>query len=569
MRIGVKNMEREKILLVLLPFWSTLMPPLGIAALKSYLQQYNYDVTVIDANTEDQFKELQEKYFNTLKGYIPPGRQGNFYNVGNDVLRNHMMAHLHYDDETGYNRLIKIIIYQTYFTDISEPHVKELDEILCEFYSRLEHYLIALIQEEGPTVLGLSVFEDTLPASLFSFKITKEKYPHIRTVIGGGVFTSRMAVGSPNWQLFLEKTPYIDKILVGEGEILFRKYLAGELPPSQKVATLEEINGETLDLSTVGVPDFSGLNMEYYLYQGTYTSRGCPFQCSFCSETVFWRNYRKKDAKQIVREMMHLYRQYDSQLFLMGDSLLNPIVNDLAGELLDTDTAIYWDGYIRADRHVCDLENTRMWRRAGFYRARLGIESGSQHVLDLMDKKIRVQQVKDALASLAHAGIKTTTYWVIGHPGETEEDFRMTLDFIEELKDCIYEVDCNPFEYYLAGQAHSPRWVGEHKHLSVYPGSAKDMLIIQTYTLDCQPSREETYKRVSRFIQHCKQLGIPNPYSLYDIFKADERWKAIHKNAVPAAAEFKGSRTYIDECKHVQDILFAKKSDMEDTTFSF
>jgi hypothetical protein len=569
--MNMNKTNREKILLASMPFWATLMPPLGISVLKSYLQQYGYDVTTRDLNTESQFKEPQEKYFRTLKGYVPDSSRGNFYNIGNDVIRNHMMAYLHRapGDEARYTRLVKSIVYQTYFVDIGDEQVREMDRVLGDYYRRLEAYFVDLLERERPTVLGLSVLEDTLPSSLFAFRLCKQKYPGIRTVMGGGIFTSRLALGSPNWRSFLEKTPYIDKILVGEGEILFRKFLTGQLAPGQKVATLADIGGEAVDIDNAPVPDFSDLDMEYYPYQGAYSSRGCPFQCSFCSETVFWGTYRKKNAGQIARELLELYRQYGFQLFLMGDSLLNPVADGLARELLKSDTTLYWDGYLRADKHVCDMENTLLWRRGGFYRARLGIESGSQHVLDLMGKQITVEQVKEALVSLARTGIKTTTYWVIGHPGESEDDFQATLDFIEEMKDYIYEVDCNPFEYYLAGQVNSGRWAGKGKDRLLYPADGASLLAIQTYILDCEPAREEIYRRVSRFTEHCRRLDIPNPYSLHDIFKADERWKRIHKNAVPAVAQFKNTGGCIAECKGVEKEITARKTDMETMNFSF
>ena len=73
---------------------------------------------------------------------------------------------------------------------------------------------------------------------------------------------------------------------------------------------------------------------------------------------------------------MHL-----SQLFLLTDSLLNPVMDDLSRELIAGDHSIYWDGYLRADASVCDPDRTIRWRQGGFYRARLGLESASPGVL--------------------------------------------------------------------------------------------------------------------------------------------------------------------------------------------
>ena len=567
-----KSLIDEKILLVLLPFWTPLIPPLGLACLKSFLEPYGCVVKTVDANVENKFREEYDMYFEVLREYIPGDKQtkGNyFYNIGQDVLRNHMMAHLNYEDEAQYIELVKVLVYKTFYCHIEDQVILELNKIISRFYSRLENYVIDLLNKEKPGILGLSVYSGTLPTSMFVFKLTREKYPHIKTVMGGGIFADQLAIGSADLDFFLEKTPYIDKIFVGEGEILFLKFLQGELPESQRVYTLKDINGEILDLALANIPDFSNFELLHYPNLATYTSRGCPFQCSFCSETINWGFYRKKKAKQVVDELKKIHEKYGYQLFLMGDSLLNPVITDIARELLEENVSLYWDSYLRADKPVCNIENTLLWRRAGFYRARLGIESGSPRVLGLMSKQITPQQVKDAVSSLAYAGIKTTTYWVVGHPGETEEDFQMTLDLIESLKDDIYEAMCNPFEYFLTGEVNSREWAKKNKNILLYPEKARDLLVVQTWIMDGKPSRRETFRRVIRFVEHCNKLGIPNPYSINEIFKADERWKRLHENSVPSLVEFKNPDAAVDENKNVEKILYAKNTLKEEINFSF
>ncbi len=563
-----KYVGKEKILLALLPFWPPQIPPLGISCLKSFLQTHGFRVKTVDANIEEAFNEIDNKYFDTLKEYVPVNKRGNFYNVGQDVLRNHMMAHLNKKDEKEYLDLVKLIIYNTFYTAVDDDSVLQLTHILSEFYKRLEHYILHLLDKEKPTLLGLSVNRGNLPASMFTFKRTREKYPHIKTVMGGPVFAQSLCMGTPDFDHFLEKTrDYIDKIIIGEGEHLFLKLLQGELSESQRVHTVEEINKKMLDLSSVDIPDFSDLNLRFYPNLAAYTSRSCPFQCSFCSETIYWGKYRRKRAEQIVDELTRLYTKHKHQLFLMCDSLLNPVATEVAEEFINSDFSIYWDGYLRIDKSTCDSENVLKWRRGGLYRARLGIESGSQHVLEAMGKKIPIEQIKASISTLAHAGIKTTTYWVIGHPGETEEDFLLTLDMLEELKDDIFEAWCSPFNYYLTGQVKSQQWA--EKSILLYPKNAKDMLVVQTRVLDCMPSREEAYTRMNRFVAHCNKLGIPNPYSLIDFYKADERWKELHKNAVPPLVDFENSNIYIDENKKVKHLVTAQKKLSDDLSFDF
>ena len=415
--------------------------------------------------------------------------------------------------------------------------------------------------------MGCSVFESTLPASLFVARLTKTAYPHIKTLLGGGVFSEQLALGSPNWELFLQKTPYIDRFIIGEGENLLLHHLENRLPGTGKVVTLQTIGSQTLDLSTAEIPDFSDFDLGQYPFIAAYTSRSCPYQCSFCSETVFYGKYRKKKAQQIVREMTALYRQHGRQLFLMCDSLLNPVVDPLARAFGDSPQILYWDGYLRVDPRACDPDNTLLWRRGGFYKAKLGIESGSPRILEQMDKRITPPQIRQTVASLAYAGIKTSACWVIGHPGETEQDFQCTLDLLAELKDDIYEVWCSPFYYYPSAQANMNGW--EKETYPLYPPWAAELLLIQTWYPTCEPSRPETYRRMYRFVQHCQRLGIPNPYTLHDLYKADLRWKKLHENAVPAIMDFDKIGAYIDDTGKVKKILKAQSRKQEDGDFGF
>jgi radical SAM superfamily enzyme YgiQ (UPF0313 family) len=536
-----KNNQRyQKILLMLLPFHPPLIPPLGMACLKSFLQPHGYSVKTIDANLEEELREYYSHYFQVLGEHIPPHRQANFYNIGNELLRNHMMACIHYENENEYRELVKKLINKTFFCDFSNVLVDQLNAILERYYSSFKTYLLKVLDKEKPDVLGLSIFKGTIPSSLFAFRLAREIYPGILTVMGGGVLADQLAEGSPELEFFIKKTPYIDKILIGEGENLFLKLLQGQLPGSRKVYTLKDLQPHFVDLSSVNIPDFSDYDVGSYPYLANYTSRSCPFQCTFCGETIFWGTYRKKKPEQVVNEMRELYTKYKRQLYLMCDSLLNPTLDKLTNGLAHHGLPVYFDGYLRIDPPVCRRENTLRWRQGGYYRARLGVESGSQRILDLMHKKITIEQIKSAVASLANAGIKTTTYWIVGYPGETEEDFQQTLDLIEEMQDDIYEAEANPFWYYLNALVKSHDWA---KHCeTLYPEKAREMLILQTRVLNIPPLPEERFVRLCRFVKHCHRLGIPNPYSLSDIYQADQRWNGLHKNAVPPLNDFYQSK---------------------------
>ena len=563
----IESSAKEKILLTMLPFWSPLIPPLGIACLKSFLSRHGYRVTTVDANIEDRFREFHTNYFSCLEQVVPPNKWGNYFVTGKDVLQNHLMAHLHYTDGDEYRELVKILVAKTFYTDIDPTVIETLIHLVQEFYNDLEHYFEEILKREEPDVIGFSVFETNLPTSLFIARLARRMNPSIKSVMGGGVFSEQLAPGSPNWDLFLKKNDCIDAFIIGEGELLFLKYLQRELPADKTIFTIEDIGSRAMEMSGAPLPNFDDFDLDAYLMAASYGSRSCPFQCKFCSETIQWGNYRKKEGQQIAAELKELRRKSGRQLFLLCDSLLNPVATDLAEALIDEEQAIYWDGYLRADKPVTNRENTLMWRRGGFYKAKLGIESGSQRVLDLMNKKITVEQVKEAVISLADAGIKTSTCWVIGYPGESEEDFQQTLNLIEELQDHIYEVWGCPFYYYPTGQVDTRTWAD--KRYLLYPEKNRDMLWVDTWVADCTPSREEAYRRMNRFAEHCRSLGVPNPYTVHELYKADERWKQLHENAVPSFEEFEGGGASVDDRHKVKKLKRAPRTRELDGDFTF
>jgi hypothetical protein len=330
---------------------------------------------------------------------------------------------------------------------------------------------------------------------------------------------------------------------------------------------LKDIEAQRLDIAMLESPNLSDFDLSRYPFNAASVSKSCSHQCRFCSVVASFGEYRQKNITQAVEQLRELYKRHGVQLFHMLDSLANHFMTDLANELIKQDLSLYLDFYMRVSDEVCDPEKTFLWRRGGLYRTRMGIETGSTCLLEKMNKGITVEQSKAAIRSLALAGIKTTTYFVVGFPGETEEDFQQTLDFITELKNDIWQMECNPFYYYYAGQPEGDKWA--NFRMQLYPEYARNFLISQTWILNCPPSREERFKRMFRLVEHCKKLGIPNPYSSEEIYEADERWKSLHPNAVPGLIEFENNAVYIDENKYVKKLALAQDTQRDDRDFIF
>lgn len=555
---------QKRILLMLLPFWDSQIPPLGISCLKSYLNENgDFNVKTVDLNTNERISVILDKYFKTIKLFVPENKRRHLQNIVYEVLQNHLMAFNNRSKMDEYYKLLKIVVYKTFYTHLSEIEIKNLDNIVKEYYLILKKESNSIIDSFKPDIVGLSIYNGTLPSSLYVLKEIKRNYNDILTVVGGGIFAGNLTIDSPNFQRFIEFSDNIDKIIIGEGEELFLQLVYDKLPKSQKVFNSVKYFHQNKCLNEYPIPDYSDFDLDNYLNVATYTSRSCPYECSFCVETVFWGKYRKKSEKVISEEMNQLYKIHKKQLFVMCDSLLNPVIKKLTSYNRENEVPVYFDGYFRIDKDSMNITNTLLWRKGGFYRARLGVESGSQRILEKMNKKISIPEIKSAISSLAYAGIKTSTMWVIGHPEESEEDFQDTLNLIEELKDDIYEADCNPFWYFYSGQRDSDKW--SKYRIPLYPEKFNDLLGIQSWTLNYEPLREAAYKRVNEFIDFCSKLGIPNPYKLKDIINADNRWKKLHKNSVPSIIDFNTKSIVPDKGKIIKEkYTTSKEINLED-----
>jgi radical SAM superfamily enzyme YgiQ (UPF0313 family) len=510
-----------KILLMKPPFFTPWTPPLGISIIKSYLEQHGYSVQCYDYNTDSLLWSTHHKYFTALQSMEEVSINDGYSKLW-WVLNAHMLAYANGGSSSACASVIEGVI-PYYRLRYDHGIVKNLLEIVRKYFARLEE-LTDQIDLSGYAVAGVSTYTTSLASSLFILKKIKRKSPLITTVMGGGIFADDLALGSDNLNTLIEEYPYIDHVVLGEGEKLFHKLLQGELA-DKRVISISDIGGKTLEMKDVPSPDFSDLKAENYYHLTIEGARSCPFQCSFCSETIQWGNYRKKPVELFAEQVVELAKRYNNNAFFLGDSLMNPYIVQFSNALIKTGADILYDGYLRADKPVANREWVRTWAKSGLYRTRLGIESASARVLKGMDKMTTPTTISKALKTLSGAGIRTTTYWIVGFPGETEEDFQETLDFINEHHRFIYELEAHPFSYSPYGQVGSRLYQSK----SLYPDAVTDIIRFKVWdVVGVGPGREERYDRLARISKLASELGVPNIYSMADRYQAEERWFRLH-----------------------------------------
>lgn len=158
------------------------------------------------------------------------------------------------------------------------------------------------------------------------------------------------------------------------------------------------------------------------------TSRGCCGHCTFCDRSVFGNACRFHSAERVVAFMEHLHCRFGINDIIIHDDafvLNRRRVEKVCELLLASKLDVTWGCNARVN--LVDAELLRLMKRAGCWQIGYGIESGSQRILDTIDKGITIERIKRAVYDTHEAGIRTRGFFMIGHPGENEDTIRETI----------------------------------------------------------------------------------------------------------------------------------------------
>lgn len=162
------------------------------------------------------------------------------------------------------------------------------------------------------------------------------------------------------------------------------------------------------------------------------TMRGCPYTCKWCSRAVYGLSYRRRSAKAVVEELASVQKDYQpDSLWFVDDvfTVSHKWLHEFADELNRTGLKINYECITRADR--LNEEVIGLLKQTGCFRVWIGAESGSQKIIDLMDRRVEVQQVREMIVLAKQFGIEAGTFIMLGYPGETEEDIKETVHHLK------------------------------------------------------------------------------------------------------------------------------------------
>jgi radical SAM superfamily enzyme YgiQ (UPF0313 family) len=368
---------------------------------------------------------------------------------------------------------------------------------------------------------------------LFILRRAKGLLPKLRTVVGGPGPIMGITSTADEIRSFFDANAFIDYLVIGEGEQPFLRILddpglpAGILSPPGH-APVQVAKRAAVSIGNLPLPDYGALHVERYLHLSLATSRGCPFECSFCAETVFWQGFRTLEHSKAFERLAALARRYRRTSFYLCDSLSNQIITPLTHAIAAENKEYTLDCYLRPDPLCTDEKRTRAWREGGLVRARLGMESASQRILDAMDKMTTTETMSRSLWALGRQAIMTSTLWILCYPGETEAEFEATLGFIRDHRACIYQADAWLFQYHPEGLAHSKELADAHGSRRRFSGDLNRIFAVTPYVVDRDCSPGDRFDRLERFVSEMERLQIPNPYSLYEWMAAEKRWASLN-----------------------------------------
>jgi len=311
------------------------------------------------------------------------------------------------------------------------------------------------VKDIHPDLVGITINVMQVTYSKEYIKEIKKLCGEIPIVIGGP-FVSAL----PH-QIY-ECMGEIDFAITGEGEYAILdlvRYLQGKASLDQ-VRNLVYKEGNKLkwgkrerivDLDQLPLPDYSLVDSYIPEYSGAHPcedypslhimcTRGCPFKCKFCSSPVTWKSqvtYRK--ISSILGEAETLVSRYGAKEIFLQDDTLNlnrKWFTSLCDEVIKSglNKKVFFRAPFRVNKELIDEDLLQKAKLANFWMIFYGVESGSQKMLDSMDKNVKVDEIIRAFKLTHEAGIKSFASFIIGCPGETHRTVNESFGLVEKIR---------------------------------------------------------------------------------------------------------------------------------------
>ena len=307
-----------------------------------------------------------------------------------------------------------------------------------------------------PQIVGFQIFSYDFDSVVRSIEIIKQVSPETVVLIGGAHVSATSTT-------VLEEISGADFGFAGEGEIglpmLARCILGNEKVPIENIPGLIWRDGSSIRTNArAGTEDLDRLGFQAWdlmppasydgCPQGGFykrfpiapisTTRGCPYLCTFCGSGVnMGHKLRLRSMNHVLDEMVMLYKDYGVREFHVIDDMFNFYKNRVFGfcqgiKDRNLDISYTFPNGLRLNQ--LDRETLQMMKDTGAYAFTVGIESGSQRILDTMKKGLTLELVEEKVNLINAVGLEPSGFFIIGYPGETVDDINATIRFAKRLK---------------------------------------------------------------------------------------------------------------------------------------
>lgn len=266
--------------------------------------------------------------------------------------------------------------------------------------------------EDDIDVVGITCLTNTFNQAISILQKVKQKLSEVKTVIGGPHVTFM-----PEAAL---ETGVVDYVVKGEGEEVVLNL------SNEKI-----IQSQPISLSTLPLPARHLLTQSYDV-AGVIVNRGCPFKCIYCVRQKLFSVCRLRDPASLEQEL-HQIKDMNYSYFNLYDNLTISIEHavNVCKSIHHSGVNIPWGCELRADQLTEKL--SQLLAKSGCRAIGVGVESGSEKVLKIINKNQDPALVKKGLENAKKAGLIIQAYFVLGLPGETWETFKQTLQYLQTL----------------------------------------------------------------------------------------------------------------------------------------
>jgi anaerobic magnesium-protoporphyrin IX monomethyl ester cyclase len=485
-----------KVLLAFPPSWHPLMPHLALPSLTAYLCAQGVEVAQRDLNIEVYDAILSQRYLDPIVRRLqrsgrrrgeqinaPPdlvawgqangpaiaakvgrakriARSERFYEPGgvdafatiNDALELASIPHYPTSiDLTGYSSAYPQDISRAILAAVRDP-----DRNL--FYRVFERMVPSLLAEE-PDIVGISITSARQVIAGFTLAhLIRQAGSDAHITLGGKMITC--------WRDQLVDVPalfdLVDSAVIYAGERALMRLVetldaGGDISSVPNAIYRDDdcvVKTEVepaLPIDDLPIPDFDGFPLDKYLVPDRVlpisASRGCYWhRCAFCNvghgESA---TYEERQAARVLAELRHQAERWDASRFFFCDEAVSPrMLKALSRLIIEGGDRFRWTIAARFERSYTG-ETLQQMAQAGCRMIMYGLESGSQTILDRMDKGTNLEVAARVLRDGAKAGIWNHLFFFFGFPGETLENAQETVDFVYSQRDTVHSVCTGTF----------------------------------------------------------------------------------------------------------------------------